>query len=113
VKCYDQNTPICFESELVKNIRNNFLSVQMEKAFNNSDFMGQDFIDDCPVLSDNQDEVMVFNTGSSKCSFSKFQQSWLDYSNCTATAIETRDQLYDIIGYVTDKRFATFLGIIK
>jgi hypothetical protein len=100
--------PTCFDAEFSSNVKNNKLTYYMEKAFNNSDTMGQSFIDDCPVLSDNQDEVMVFNTGSSKCSFSKFQQSRLDYRNCTSTALDTMYQLYDIINYVSDKRFVIF-----
>ena len=58
LNCFDTISAECFDKERQLIKRNNFLYDEFERANNNSDVLGQDFIDSCPTLSQNEDEII-------------------------------------------------------
>ncbi len=50
-------------------LRFNFLAQEVEKARNNSDFLGYGFINTCPELNNYQSEYVLYVFGSNKCTY--------------------------------------------
>jgi len=50
-------------------LRYNFLAQEVEKARNNSDFLGYGFINTCPELNNFQSEYVLYGFGSNKCTY--------------------------------------------
>ena len=48
-------------------MRTNFLFDWFETAMNDTALLGEDFIDSCPVLANNEDAILVEITGAYTC----------------------------------------------
>jgi hypothetical protein len=69
VKCITTYAPICLTPERVDVMRFNYLAEEVEKARNNSNFLGYSFINTCPELTNFQSEYILYGYGSNKCSY--------------------------------------------
>jgi len=101
--CFDTISAECFDKERQVTRRNNFLIEQFEKANNNSDFLGQKFIDGCPTLSQNEEDLVKLVSGSSKCSYTEYENSFTEYKSCIENAASKRDNALALIDFVSDK----------
>lgn len=85
VNCMDTIIPECFNKEKYTNIRTNYITKKLESAYNIT-FLGQSYIDSCPILSREEPKIVRKFTGSNKCDFTTFEDNWRAYKSCDADA---------------------------
>jgi len=85
VKCMDTLLPECFDSEKYNNIRRNYITKKLQAAYNIT-FLGQTYIDSCPILSREEPKIVREITGSNKCDFTTFESNWRSYKSCESAA---------------------------
>jgi len=50
--------------------------------------LGEEVIDDCPTLVDEEDDIVEILTGSRACGFIEYEKSFLDFRGCVSQANE-------------------------
>ena len=58
---------MCFNKTRLNIVRTNYLFDWFETAMNDTALLGEDFIDSCPVLANNEDAILVEITGAYTC----------------------------------------------
>ena len=87
------------------NVFNNFIAKEFEKAFNETELLGRDFIDSCPVLRDNEDTMVLRLTGTDACDFFEFRKKYVDFRKCEKVADEKHQTDLALLQFVQDKLY--------
>ncbi|TRY72147.1 hypothetical protein TCAL_10605 [Tigriopus californicus] len=72
--CVPTIGPECWSSQDLTNVKYNVIKNHFRRA-NNDTSLGRPFIDSCPILFDNENEMVKQVTGSTKCSFNQYESS--------------------------------------
>jgi hypothetical protein len=91
-----ENDYNCYSNEEEKNIRTNLLLEEIEKATNNTELLGEEFISDCPLLFQFKSEYVKNSYGVSSCAFLKIRQTVAEKKNCETKAVTKRKYLSSI-----------------
>lgn len=60
----------CFNNQEMSNARTNFILRQFDLSFNYTQLFGDNFVQSCPIMRDNENNIVRAVSGANKCSFS-------------------------------------------
>lgn len=93
--------PECWSDQELTNVKYNVIKNHFRKA-NNDTSLGRAFIDSCPTLYKNENEMVKQVTGSSKCSFNQYESSRETLNLCQSDIIDRRDKAMAILDFSQD-----------
>lgn len=117
LKCVRDNGAACLNAEELNTIYTNVIELELERAFNFTIDLGQDFIDSCPALSQNEAAVVRRATDSDRCGYLTYKASQRDYDACLAGAfdrINPEIKLWNSLNDPTStQKYTDAIGVVR
>ena len=88
--CISIHASKCLAPERVDIMRMNFLSAEITKSNRNSDMLGQDFVNSCPILRNYQTEFVKTTFGSDKCTYEQVYNLTETREECKMEALDKK-----------------------
>jgi len=100
----DNNSDRCFDQERIKRVRTKFLLDEFRKAFNVTDQLGMEVINECAFFRANEAGMVELLTGTDVCDFVTYERNYRAWDQCTDEAVAQRQFRLALLGLAPNKR---------
>lgn len=111
------NADQCLNSTSAGYMRLNLLEDELQKSVgsnsSSSAQLGPSFVASCPVLRDNEAEVIRYLTDSNTCSFIEFDTAFNEFVACRGSALQARNNRLDLLAFASDQRYGWNAVVIE